>query len=284
MNNLAFRVLTALVAVPIIIGLLYLLPWFAFGGLVLAAVAVAALEFFGMSHPDDKRGRAMGLLLTLGLHAALVFTRFGAEHPSLTLAASLLVTPVALLFTLFNPGEQKTAFARMATLAMGPLYMGVSLGAVTALRRIDTIHGQRVGAGLVVLTLMIAWFSDTAGYFVGKTFKGPKLYPSVSPNKTWSGAIGGLFGSALGAVLAHFWFLHELPLVAGLVTAVVCGAFGQAGDLSESLMKRSAGVKDSGGILPGHGGILDRLDAVMFVGMGLFAAIRAGWLVLDIAH
>jgi phosphatidate cytidylyltransferase len=280
MNNLAFRLLTAVIAVPIIVGLLYLLPWFAFGALALAALAVAALEFFAMSHPDDRSGRIVGLLVTVALFAVLVGTDFGTTHPAGALATALLVTPLALVYTLLRPGDQKTAFVRMSTLALGPLYIGTSIAAIAALRRIDIAHGEHVGAGLVVLTLMTAWFSDTAGYFVGKSLKGPKLYPSVSPNKTWSGAIGGLGGSAIAALLAHFWFLRELPLVPGLVAAVACGAIGQAGDLCESLMKRSAGVKDSGGILPGHGGILDRLDAMMFVAMGFYAAIRAGWLVL----
>ena len=284
MNNLVTRLVTAVVAVPIILGLLYLLPWFAFGSLAGAALVVAALEFFAMSHPDDRIGRAVGLVLTVALFAALVATQFGIVHPSATLAATLVITPIALLVTLFRAGDQKTALLRMSALAMGPLYLGVSLAAVVALRRIDTVHGERVGAGLVVLTLMISWFSDTAGYFVGKNVKGPKLYEAVSPNKTWSGAIGGLFGSAIGALFAHFWFLPELPLVSGLIAAVACGAVGQAGDLCESLMKRSSGVKDSGGILPGHGGILDRLDAMMFVAMGLYAALRAGWLTLGIAH
>jgi phosphatidate cytidylyltransferase len=127
---------------------------------------------------------------------------------------------------------------------------------------------------------MIAWFSDTAGYFVGRSLKGPKLYPSVSPNKTWSGSVGGLAGSASAAVLAHFVFMPELPLARGILAAVITGAFGQAGDLCESLMKRSAGVKDSGGILPGHGGILDRIDALLFAGLGLYIAVRSGWLAL----
>jgi phosphatidate cytidylyltransferase len=191
----------------------------------------------------------------------------------------IFVVHSALLFTLFRPGEQSTALLRMSALALGPLYVGVAIAAVAALRRVEPGGSSRVGAGLVVFALMIAWFSDTAGYFFGKSFKGPKLYPAVSPNKTWSGSLGGLLGSALGAVLAHFWYLPELPLGRGLAVAVVAGAFGQAGDLCESLMKRSAGVKDSGGILPGHGGILDRLDALMFVALVLYVAVRSGWLI-----
>ncbi len=284
MKNFLFRLLTALIAVPIILGLLYLLPWYAFGALAFAAMLVSAIEFFAISHPDDKVGRAAGVLLTAALFGVLVWTDFASRHPTATLAAALCVTPIALLITLFRAGDQKTALLRMSALAMGPLYLGVSIAAIACLRRVNELHGARVGAGLVVLTLMIAWFSDTAGYIVGKSVKGPKLYEAVSPNKTWSGAFGGLAGSALGALLAHFVYLPELPLVRGLIVAVVCGAVGQAGDLCESLMKRSGGVKDSGMILPGHGGMLDRLDAMMFVAMGLYAAVRSGWLPLVAGH
>lgn len=275
MKNLAFRVLTALVAVPIILGLLYWLPWWAFGILAGAATAIAALEFFHMTHRDDRAGRVFGLLLTLVVFIALTFTRFGITNSFLTVLLTVSVVPFAFLFTLFNPLEQSTALPRMTALAAGPLYLGSSMAALTCLRRAP---GPNVGAGLVVLALMIAWFSDTAGYFVGKSLKGPKLYPSVSPNKTWSGSVGGIFGSALGALFAHFVYLPHLPLAKSVLVAAVAGAFGQAGDLCESLMKRSAGVKDSGGILPGHGGILDRIDALMFVALVLYAVVRSGWL------
>ncbi|MEI8258581.1 MAG: phosphatidate cytidylyltransferase [Deltaproteobacteria bacterium] len=280
MKNFWSRFLTAAVAVPIILGLLYLLPWYAFGILAFAALVVSAFELFAITHPDDVVGRVAGVLLTAGIFSVLVWTQFATRHPTLTLAAVLCVTPVALLVTLFRAGDQKTALLRMSALSMGPLYLGASIGAIACLRRVDEAHGARVGAGLVVLTLMIAWFSDTAGYIVGKSVKGPRLYEAVSPNKTWSGAIGGLAGSALGALLAHFVYLPQLPLARGLAVAVVCGAVGQAGDLCESLMKRSGGVKDSGAILPGHGGMLDRLDAMMFVAIGLYAAVRSGWLPL----
>ena len=239
-----------------------------------------ALEFFQLTHPGDRTAQAFGLVVSLGLFAALVGTNFGTNRPGIAIAALVAVAPAALVFTLFHPGDQTTSLARMAALALGPMYTATSIAAIACLRRMHAPGSDRVGAGLVVLALMIAWLGDTGGYFVGRGIGGAKLYPAVSPNKTWSGAVGGLGGSAIGALLAHFWFLPELPLAHGLVVALVAGAFGQAGDLCESLMKRSAGVKDSGGILPGHGGILDRLDAMMFVALGLYAALRSGWLVV----
>jgi phosphatidate cytidylyltransferase len=145
-------------------------------------------------------------------------------------------------------------------MSMGPLFVGLPLTTLALLRR---DQGDGAGPGFVVMAIMFAWFGDTGGYFAGRFLGKHKLYEAVSPKKTVEGAIGGLAGSILGAVLAHFWFLPSLPLEHGVPLAIVAGALGQAGDLGESVLKRSTGVKDSGAIVPGHGGILDRVDALL---------------------
>ena len=144
-------------------------------------------------------------------------------------------------------------------LGFGPLFVGAPLSMLAVMRR-DLLEA---GPGYVVMSIMFAWFGDTGGYFAGRFLGKHKLYEAVSPKKTVEGAIGGLGGSVIGALMAHFWFLPSLPLVSGVILALVAGALGQAGDLGESLLKRSFGVKDSGAIVPGHGGILDRVDALM---------------------
>jgi len=121
------------------------------------------------------------------------------------------------------------------------------------------------GADVVILILLIAWIGDTGAYFAGRFLGKTKLYEAVSPKKTREGFAGSLVGSACGALLAHFWYLPALPLVSGIVIAVLAGGLGQMGDLVESLLKRSTGIKDSGWIVPGHGGILDRIDALLIV-------------------
>lgn len=281
MNNLLSRLLTAVVAVPLLLGLLYKLPWFGWGSFVAIALVIASLEFFAFSHREDKLGRMIGLAMTVAIYALLLWTDFGSLPGSSFAAIAALgaIVPVALIYTLFRPMDQSTALLRMATMTLAPMYLAVGFATNSALGRVHETGSRHIGAGLVVFSLMVSWFSDTAGYFAGKSIGGPKLYAAVSPNKTWAGSIGGLGGSAIGALLAHYWYLPELPLGKGLFAAVLAGALGQIGDLCESLMKRSAGVKDSGGILPGHGGILDRVDALLFVSLTLYGLQRVGWLI-----
>lgn len=130
------------------------------------------------------------------------------------------------------------------------------------------------GGGLAwfLLALFITWFSDTFAYLVGKTWGRHKLIPRVSPNKTVEGAIGGLAAAALTAVICDAWFGMDIGVGASLVVGLILGAVGQIGDLSESMMKRMRGVKDSSNLIPGHGGMLDRIDALIFV-------IVAAWLI-----
>lgn len=276
MTNLFTRLLTGFVAIPLILLLLYRLPWWAFGLLAFSALLIASYEFFLLTHPSDRIGRFFGVLLCAVTFGVLVVTNFGANNANYPLILFSALAPSALLFTLFRIEDMNTALARMGALVLGPMYLGVMLGAIGTLRRVGPI--DRVGASLVVLSLMVSWASDTFGYFFGKGIGGPKMYPTVSPNKTWAGAIGGLVGSALSGVVAHFVFLPEMSLGSGVALCAVAGALGQAGDFCESVMKRSVGVKDSGGILPGHGGMLDRLDATNFVSLALLAFVRMGWL------
>lgn len=257
-GNLAMRLLTAAVAVPIILLLLYKGPDWSLFLVVLAATAVGAFELFGMTHPNDTASRAFGISLTLGASAV---TYLGGNNPKVLVTALIAAPLLGPLWTLVRLGDMKTAALRALAMSAGPLFVGVPITLLAVLRR---DQGED-GAGYVVFCLMVAWFGDTGGYFAGRFLGKHKLYEAVSPKKTVEGALGGLAGSALAAVLAHFVFLRTLPLGPGLVLALVAGALGQAGDLGESLLKRSTGVKDSGQIVPGHGGILDRVDALMLV-------------------
>jgi phosphatidate cytidylyltransferase len=247
-------VLTAAVVAPLILLLLYYGPIWGWTLLVFAATGVSANEFFHMSHPKDAVARATGVIFTLSVGAVLFW--FGNEPRALlTLLAALPV--LSIVVALLRLGDIRTAAARMASMTFGPLWLGLLI----FLALLRETQGAR-GPGYVLMTLMFAWFADTGGYFAGRFFGRHKLYEAVSPKKTVEGLAGALAGAMLGATLAHFWYLRSIPLGDALLLALVGGVLGQLGDLGESLLKRSTGVKNSSEIVPGHGGMLDRLDAL----------------------
>lgn len=262
-SNLAIRIATACVGAPLIIALLYKgAPW-GFYLLVLPATLIGAWELFNMTHPGDRPSQLMGV----GMSAAASLATYAAGEDTRVLYTMIVVVPLAgPLLTLVRLGDMKTAGLRACAMGFGPLYIGVPLTLLAMLRRDLGADGP----AYVVLTIMFAWFGDTGGYFAGRFLGRHKLYEAVSPKKTVEGAIGGLVGSVFGAVLAHFWFLKSLSLPHGIILALVAGALGQAGDLGESALKRSTGVKDSGAIVPGHGGILDRVDALLVTSAVVF--------------
>ncbi|WP_343039126.1 phosphatidate cytidylyltransferase [Propylenella binzhouense] len=154
--------------------------------------------------------------------------------------------------------------ARAAWIALGLLYVGIPTAGLVLLR----IGGPEAWIGIVFI-FAIVWATDTAAYFGGRTIGGPKLWPRISPNKTWSGAVAGLLaGIVAGALVAA---ASGAPLVAAAVLAAVLSVASQAGDLLESAFKRRFSVKDSGSLIPGHGGVLDRID-------GLYGAAAAAWI------
>jgi phosphatidate cytidylyltransferase len=256
-KNLAIRIATAIVAVPLILLLLYRGPAWGFFLFVLVAVLIGAFELFSMTHPEDAPSRMVGVASSAAVAAGVYF----GGHDARVLATVLIAAPLfGPLFTLVRLGEIGTAAFRGFAMATGPLFVAIPLTLVAMIRR-DVPQGP----AYVVMMLMFAWFSDTGGYFAGRFLGKHKLYEAVSPKKTVEGAVGGLAGSVLGALFAHFVYLPEIPLSHAVPLAIVASAFGQAGDLAESLVKRSTGVKDSGQIVPGHGGILDRVDALLYV-------------------
>lgn len=255
-SNLAVRLATAAVGAPLILLLLYKgAPW-GFYVLALPASLVAAWELFNMTHPGDRPSQLMGVGMSAVASAATYF----ADGDARVIVTTMIGVPLAgPLLTLVRLGDMKTAALRACAMGFGPLFVGVPVTLLAVIRR----DLGDAGAGFVVLAILFAWLGDTGGYFAGRFLGRHKLYEAVSPKKTLEGALGGLVGSVSGALLAHFWFLPSLSLAHGVPLALLAGALGQAGDLGESLLKRSFGVKDSGAIVPGHGGILDRVDALM---------------------
>ncbi len=254
-RNLAVRLATAAVVVPLLLLLLYRGPAWGLYILILVATLIGTYELFGMTHHGDRVSQAIGIALAAACSAGLYF--YG--HDLRVALTILAIVPVfGPVLTLLRLGDIHTSALRATAMSMAPLFVAAPLAWLATVRR--DVPG---GPSYVVMTLMFAWFGDTGGYFAGRSFGKRKLYEAVSPKKTVEGAIGGLAGSVIGGLLAHFWYLPRIPLAHVIPLALVAGALGQAGDLGESLIKRATGVKDSGAIVPGHGGILDRIDALI---------------------
>jgi len=263
MGNLAQRAATALVLVPILVVSIFLDPtcWS-----ILAIATIAGMfahdELLRMSLPVTAEERFVGLraaVLTCGaamVVLSMIFTPQVALPPTLTVAAIAL--GVALL-------------ARKRTLAKASQHMAAVYASLLYVPLLVSVWSPLKGdfangASWLFVTLAIAFGSDTVAYFFGRFLGKHKLYPAVSPKKTMEGAFGGLVGGVLAtAGFGSSWLIPELPYGHAVVLGVLGSAVGQFGDLFESMLKRGYGVKDSGNLLPGHGGMLDRVDALLFV-------------------
>lgn len=273
LGNLAQRFLVAVVAVPILLLILgFHRPeptWI----LIFIASLLAMRELFGMMLPAEDRGPA----LVLGAAACAAFywldpvtlAGYGTSVPApvraIALEGSALAAALAVvapgLYYLFKFRDIPSVASRYAATVTGIVYAGFLTTYLAKLKLID----PRSGAGTVLTVLIVAWVADTGAYFAGRFLGKSKLYEAVSPKKTWAGAWGGLAGSVAGVILLKLVYATWLGWVDVFAIAIPGGILGQLGDLSESLLKRSVGVKDSGALLPGHGGILDRIDAVLFI-------------------
>jgi phosphatidate cytidylyltransferase len=276
LGNLASRILVGLIAGPILAFIMYLERPEPLWGLVFAASLMAMYEFFAMAldDPGDRKASMFfGAVCVAGMYwlqPMALFRLPGEGYPldARVLLASMgpvlvlvaAVVPVGLYY-LFRVGDMKTVATRFAYSVTGIVYVGLTLTFLALMRRDFGEHGPDV----VLFVLAVVWVGDTGAYFGGRFFGKTKLYPAVSPKKTWAGAIGGLVGSVATAAVLRLTLMDYLPWVHIMALAIPGAVLGQLGDLVESLFKRATGVKDSGAILPGHGGILDRVDAVLFV-------------------
>jgi len=251
--------LTAIVALPLLILLILKGSFFLFSCFILLLSGLGLTEFFRMALPERKLEGHAASLLGILLPLALIST--DPRHFLCAVAAIVLLS--ALLF-LFRLRDIRAAAGEAALFLMGFLYVPFLLG------HLMLIRGLPHGIQWIFLLLVIVMSGDSGAYYVGCSFGKRKLYPLVSPNKSVEGAAGGLVGSLAGAFIARATFFPELTVADAIITPLLLGVLGQLGDLFESLLKRSFGVKDSGVIVPGHGGILDRLDSILFAAPAAF--------------
>lgn len=260
MNDTLKRVLAVLPLIPAILWMMFAGPAWTFTALVLTATLIIGYELARMIAPEEPLLQTIVILGTI----AVASTRLFAQDPELMEAVMIGIAVFSLLGGLIRPDPIEKAALRIGWMFGAPIYGGMLLSSIAL------IHRYEDGGSWVLLAMLVAWLSDTLAYFSGKFFGKRKLYPKLSPKKTVEGALGGLTGSVLGAAGVSLFLIDALPLAHAIVLGLICGILGQAGDLFESLLKRSVGVKDSGNLLPGHGGILDRVDALMYASSGIW--------------
>lgn len=249
----ARRLIVPLIVVPILYVVIAHVPPIGLHLLVLGAAVLTLREFYQLHF--GPRGHGLELALGSALTIALIIALHLGGPAGAMLAVLLLVI---LGSRLVSPRDLASGLSDSGILVLGVLYVGFTLGHLPLIRALDG------GIAFIFFLLLVTWLGDTGAYLAGKTLGRHKLAPVVSPNKTVEGLIGGLLLASLGAYAAKLAFLPMLSLLDCLVLGLGLGAVGALGDLVESAMKRSAGVKDAGHLLIGHGGLLDRLDSLLF--------------------
>lgn len=251
------RAASALVALGIIIALYYFLQLNGLKIIIAVAVAIAAWELLGILFKDEPSKTLKTAFYFLSLFVFLVST-MALNLGAIVFAISLIVLCIISLLKLHKTGDLQRMTKFQAHSALGLMYVGLLPS--FAFRLLD----QESGLFWFIFLLAVVFAGDTMAYCFGVLFGKNKVMPTVSPKKTWEGSLGGILGSVVAGVICWKYLLPEFPgyFIVGL--AAVSGYVGQFGDFFESLLKRVADVKDSGKIMPGHGGVLDRIDAVLF--------------------
>ncbi|MET0553557.1 MAG: phosphatidate cytidylyltransferase [Vicinamibacteria bacterium] len=260
-SELVRRVATAAVALPLLLGGMLWAPPLVGFAIVTIAIALGAWEYDALLVAKGLRPLRVAGALVLAAAYANVSLPWPLGVPLWPLAALVVLTALVLRASDFARDVPAAALT-----LLGAVYLGGLGGSIAALR---LMHPISDGSWRIVLLLAIVMAADTAAYFTGRALGRHKLAPAISPGKTIEGAVGGLAGGILGALAVRGAGL-ALPVGHAVVLGALVAVAAMAGDLVESLLKRWAGVKDSGALFPGHGGMLDRLDSLLFGGAVLY--------------
>lgn len=249
------RLATAAVAIPLLLLVIFLAPAWGWGAVVLVVAVLALVEYLGLLFADRRAPQLVGAVIGLVVLAAA----FSAPAPGIALAAGLsLIVPATLIYVIVARRDLDVALADAGRIALGVLYAGLLAPHFYWLRELPA------GAAWVTFVIAIAMAGDSGGYFVGRAWGRHKLIPHLSPGKTMEGALGIVACSLLCGAVAKLVLFPAHGWAEILVLALVMSVIGQFGDLGESVIKRAVGAKESGAIFPGHGGILDRIDSLLF--------------------
>lgn len=259
MRNLITRTLSGIVFIGIIIGSILLGPY-AFTALMLVLSIIGLLEFAKMAKKYLGSSKDIVILILAGilcfvLIAAVKTDWISSEYLVLIIAVFL----IPFIYTLFS--NLKNPLQQMSLISLGVLYISIPFALFTSFFTLNP--AQIVSTELLIAFFIMVWCNDVFAYIVGSLIGKHKLYEKVSPKKTWEGTLGGVIFTMLAAfIIAKFFNLYDLNT--WLALGFIISIFANLGDLIESMIKRQVGVKDSGSIMPGHGGVLDRFDGVIF--------------------
>ncbi len=251
------RLYSAVALAPILYVIVRYLPPVLFFGVVLLTAMIAVLEYYRLSFSREQLfpDAWIGSVATAALLAA-------CHWPGLTSVPTILLATVltVLMVRMASHRGLASALPDTAMVTFGVLYIGLTLGSYLLLRALP------FGESLVIFVVLVTWVGDAGAYYVGMRVGRRPLAPVISPKKTVEGLIGGLTAAVVAALAARAWLLPQYGLIEALGLGCLLGAVGTLGDLAESALKRSAGVKDSGAVIPAHGGMLDRIDSLLFTG------------------
>jgi phosphatidate cytidylyltransferase len=258
------RILSALVLIPLVVGAIWFLPPL---GLLAVAEVVLWLAFFEYARLADALGVRISRAVAGCAAAAtcLAVARPGSSADAVLMAAVLVAAALSVAAARVGADVLGQVVAGL----FASLYLGLPLGAFVAVRSL-------VSREAVLLLLLTVVVSDTAQYYCGSLFGHHHLAPAISPKKSIEGAVGGFVGGIVAIAIAGHWWLPHVPTGRRIGLGVVIVATGILGDLFESQIKRSAGVKDSSALIPGHGGVLDRIDALLFAAPAYYLFLRYG--------
>lgn len=259
------RVYSALVFFPCFYALVRYLPPAAFYAFVAVGILLAQYEYYRL-YFSERWSPPIGIGLALGLLVTAGFAMPGWLSDQLTVSFAI---GAILLSQLLSGRELKSSLVDVAVIAFGVFYVAWLLGHLIPLRSFPD------GPFLIFFLFLVTWAHDTGAFYVGYNWGRRPLAPRISPRKTWEGLAGGVVASILVAYGCRAWFLPTWTIAETFWTGALIGIVAPLGDLCESILKRSAGVKDSGGLIPGHGGVLDRADSLIFTAPAFYYYLLA---------
>lgn len=254
MRNIS-RMIVGIVAIPIVVAIIFFLPVDFFIALVMVVAGVGLYEYFSLAPRGLHTGfrvlfAAMGAILPiLGYYGSLTWMVGGV----------LFVLAILMVFAMRTLSRYEGAFAWIGTIILGFSFVALPLSI-----SIPIITASPYGRGWVLWLVLVVWGGDTGAFYLGTLFGKHKLYPRVSPKKSVEGVIGGMLSAVFVGVIVSLFIRTDFRILEIVILPLVLLLLGQLGDFSESMLKRGAGVKDSGWLLGGHGGILDRIDSFLF--------------------